>query len=173
MSLQGNGMVVTGGNSGIGEAIVRAAAAEGASVVLDDVAHPEETDDLVAKVQAAGGQAVGVHADVSKPADLHAMLAQAVEAYGRLDVLINNAGVETRTSLLDTSQADFAKVVATNRNGPFFGTKLAAPQSPPTAGCCPLAPPPAALTAHARAPAPARPLRSEVNSTRRTRGRGG
>ena len=127
-SLEGKVLVVTGGNSGIGEAIVLAAAAEGASVVVDYVAHPEETTELVAEVEAAGGHAVGVRADVSKPADLHTMIAKAVETYGRLDVLVNNAGIETRTSLLDTSEADFERVLAVNLKSAFFGTKYAAQQ---------------------------------------------
>ncbi len=111
MLLQNKAVVVTGGNSGIGEAIVLAAAAEGANVVVDYVAHPKETTSLVAKVEAAGGHAVGVEADVSRPADLQKMIHKAVESYGRLDVLINNAGIETRTSLLDTTEADFDRVV--------------------------------------------------------------
>jgi NAD(P)-dependent dehydrogenase (short-subunit alcohol dehydrogenase family) len=96
MLLQGKSVVVTGGNSGIGEAIVLAAAAEGANVVVDYVAHPEETTALIAKVEAAGGRAVGVQADVSQAADLHRMVQTAVDTYGRLDVLINNAGIEER-----------------------------------------------------------------------------
>jgi len=126
--LHGKSVVVTGGNSGIGEAIVLAAAAEGANVVIDYVAHPEETTALIAKVEAAGGHAVGVQADVSKAADLHRMVATAVDTYGRLDVLINNAGIETRTSLLDTTEADFDKVIAINMKSAFFGTQAAAEQ---------------------------------------------
>jgi glucose 1-dehydrogenase len=128
MLLQGKSVVVTGGNSGIGEAIVLAAAAEGANVVIDYVAHPEETTALIAKVEAAGGHAIGVQADVSQAADLHRMVATAVETYGRLDVLINNAGIETRTSLLDTTEADFDKVIAINMKSAFFGTQAAAQQ---------------------------------------------
>ncbi len=128
MLLQGKSVVVTGGNSGIGEAIVLAAAAEGANVVIDYVAHPEETTALISKVEAAGGHAVGVLADVSQAADLHTMVQTAVESYGRLDVLINNAGIETRTSLLDTTEADFDKVMAINMKGAFFGTQAAAKQ---------------------------------------------
>ncbi len=121
-------IVVTGGNSGIGEAIVLAAAGEGANVVIDYVAHPEETTSLIAKVEAAGGQAVGVQADVSRAADLHRMIDTAVSTYGRLDVLINNAGIETRTGLLDTTEADFDKVMAINMKSAFFGTQAAAKQ---------------------------------------------
>jgi len=128
MLLQGKSIVVTGGNSGIGEAIVLAAAAEGANVVIDYVTHPEETTTLIAQVEAAGGHAVGVQADVSKSADLHRMVATAVEHFGRLDVLINNAGIETRTSLLDTSEADFERVIAINMKSAFFGSQAAAKQ---------------------------------------------
>jgi len=128
MLLQGKSVVVTGGNSGIGEAIVLAAAAEGANVVIDYVAHPEETTALISKVEAAGGHAVGVLADVSQAADLHTMVQTAVESYGRLDVLINNAGIETRTSLLDTTEADFDKVMDINMKSAFFGTQAAAKQ---------------------------------------------
>jgi glucose 1-dehydrogenase len=128
MLLTGKTIVVTGGNTGIGEAIVSAAAAEGANVVIDYVAHPEETTELIAKVRAAGGQAVGVEADVSVTADLQRMIQTAVDTYGRLDVLINNAGIETRTGLLDTTEADFDKVIAVNLKSAFFGTQLAAKQ---------------------------------------------
>lgn len=128
MLLSGKSIVVTGGNSGIGEAIVVAAAAEGANVVIDYVAHPEETTSLIEKVEADGGHAVGVQADVSQAADLAKMIETAVDAYGRLDVLINNAGIETRTSLLDTTEADFDKVMAINMKSAFFGTQAAAKQ---------------------------------------------
>ena len=128
MLLSGKSIVVTGGNSGIGESIVLAAAAEGANVVVDYVAHPEATQALISKVEAAGGHAVGVDADVSRCADLEKMVQTAVDTYGRLDVLINNAGIETRTSLLDTTEADFDKVMAINLKSAFFGTQTAAKQ---------------------------------------------
>jgi glucose 1-dehydrogenase len=128
MLLAGKSIVITGGNSGIGESIVLAAAAEGANVVVDYVSRPEETTALIARVEAAGGRAVGVRADVSRVADLQAMIQTAVDTYGRLDVLINNAGIETRTSLLDTTEADFDKVVAVNMKSAFFGTQAAARQ---------------------------------------------
>ena len=128
MLLDGKSIVVTGGNSGIGEAIVLAAAAEGANVVIDYVVHPEETSALIAKVEAAGGHAVGVQADITQAADLQKMIATAVDTYGRLDVLINNAGIETRTSLLDTTESDFDKVMAINVRSTFFGTQAAAKQ---------------------------------------------
>jgi glucose 1-dehydrogenase len=128
MLLDGKTLIVTGGNSGIGEAIALAAAAEGANVVIDYVVHPDETATLIDKIEAAGGRAVGVEADVSKPADLERMVRAAVDSFGRLDVLVNNAGIETRTSILDTSEADYQRVLDVNLKSAFFGTQLAAKQ---------------------------------------------
>ena len=128
MLLAGKSIVVTGGNSGIGEAIVLAAAAEGACVTIDYVAHPEETKALIAKVEAAGGKAVGVQADVSRVGDLKRMVQTAVESFGRLDILVNNAGIETRTSLLETTEEQFDQVMAINLKSAFFGTQAAAEQ---------------------------------------------
>jgi len=126
--LAGKTLIVTGGNSGIGEAIVLAAAAEGANIVIDYVANPDETTTLIGKVEAAGGKAVGIDADVSKPDDIHKMIEQAVASFGRLDVIINNAGVETRTSILDTDEKQYDHVMGINLKSAFFGTQFAAKQ---------------------------------------------
>ena len=128
MLLSGKTIVVTGGNSGIGEAIVTGAAAEGANVVIDYVAHPEETTALIGRIEAAGGKAVGVQADVSQAAGLHAMVSKAVDSFGRLDVLVNNAGIETRTSVLDTTEEQYDSVMAINLKSAFFGVQFAAKQ---------------------------------------------
>ncbi|MDT7705423.1 MAG: glucose 1-dehydrogenase [Pseudonocardiales bacterium] len=128
MLLSGKTIVVTGGNSGIGEAIVVAAAAEGANVVIDYIVHPEETASLVKKVEAAGGRAVGVQADVTQAAGLEAMVTAAVENFGRLDALVNNTGMETRTSILDTTEEQYEKVLDVNLKSAFFGTQFAAKQ---------------------------------------------
>jgi glucose 1-dehydrogenase len=121
-------MVVTGGNSGIGAAIVRAAAAEGARVVIDYVAHEDATAKLVDEIKQAGGEATGVEADISSPDDLHRMMQAAIDAYGRLDVLVNNAGIETRQSLLDSTEADYDRVMAVNMKSAFFASQAAAKQ---------------------------------------------
>jgi len=126
--LDGKTLIVTGGNSGIGAAIVVAAAAEGANIVIDYVAHEDATEKMIARIEAAGGRAVGVDADVSRPADLQRMVQTAVDSFGRLDVLVNNAGIETRTSILDTTEADYQKVLDVNLKSAFFGTQYAARQ---------------------------------------------
>jgi len=128
MLLGGKVIVVTGGNSGIGAAIVRAAAAEGAKVVIDYVAHEDATQKLVAEVKEAGGEATGVEADVSRSDDLHRLIQSAVDTYGRLDVLVNNAGIEVRQSLLDSTEEDYEKVMAVNMKSAFFGSQAAAKQ---------------------------------------------
>jgi len=128
MKLKGKVAIVTGGNSGIGLAIVLELAKQGANIVIDYVAHPEATDDLVKQVAALGDQAVGVKADVSKIADLKMLIATAVEKFGRVDIMVNNAGIETRTSILDTTEEQYEKVLEINLKSAFFGTQLAAQQ---------------------------------------------
>lgn len=127
-SLDGKVAIVTGGNSGIGMAIVLALAAQGANVVIDYVAHPEATDALQQRVVALGDRAIGVDADVSKVTDLQALVDRAVAAFGRVDVMVNNAGIETRTSVLDTTEAQYERVLEINLKSAFFGTQIAARQ---------------------------------------------
>ena len=127
-SLTGKVAIVTGGNSGIGKAIVLALAREGANIVIDYVANEQATEDLEKQVAALGDQSIGVDADVSKVDDLQRLVDSAVEAFGRLDIMVNNAGIETRTSILDTTEAQFEKVMAINLKSAFFGTQLAAKQ---------------------------------------------
>ena len=103
--LEGKVAIVTGGNSGIGKAIVLALAEQGANIVIDYVANPEATEELEQQIAALGDQAIGVEADVSKVADLQQLVDAAVKAFGRLDIMVNNAGVETRTGVLDTTEA--------------------------------------------------------------------
>jgi glucose 1-dehydrogenase len=127
MLLADKSIVVTGGNSGIGKAIVLVAAAEGANVVVDYRMHAEYTAEVLAAAARAGGRAIGVEA-VSRTEDLHRVIRTAVENFGRLDVLVSNAGIETRTSLLETSEADFDKVMAVNLKSAFFGAQFAVQQ---------------------------------------------
>ena len=128
MSLNGKVAVVTGGNSGIGQAIVLGMAARGARVVIDYVAHPGATEALERHMAALGEQAVGVDADVSRVSDLQKLIDSAVQRFGRLDVMVNNAGVETRTSVLDTTEEQYDMVLRINLKSAFFGTQLAARQ---------------------------------------------
>jgi glucose 1-dehydrogenase len=128
MTLAGKVAIVTGGNSGIGKAIVLALAEAGANVVIDYVVNEQATEELEAQIAELGDKSIGVEADVSKVEDLTRLIGAAVDAFGRLDIMVNNAGVETRTSILDTTEGQFDKVMAINLKSAFFGTQLAARQ---------------------------------------------
>jgi glucose 1-dehydrogenase len=128
VSLRGKVAIVTGGNSGIGRAIVLELAKQGATLVIDYIMHPEATEALERQVAALGHRAFGVEADVGKVADLERLIDGAVKKFGRLDVMVNNAGIETRTSVLETTEAQYDQVLRTNLKSAFFGTQLAARQ---------------------------------------------
>jgi len=112
--------------SGIGQAIVLELARWHASIVIDYVCHPEAIDALEQQVRKLGDQSIGVEADVSKLADLRMLVDRAVSKFGRVDIMVNNAGVETRTSVLDTTEDQYEKVMAINLKSAFFGTQIAA-----------------------------------------------
>jgi glucose 1-dehydrogenase len=128
MSLQSKVAIVTGGNSGIGQAIVLELARLGANVVIDYVAHPEATEALQQQVATLGGRSIGVEADASRLADLQMLIDKGVSTFGRMDIMVNNAGVETRTSILDTTEDQYDRVMAINLKSAFFGTQIAARQ---------------------------------------------
>jgi len=128
MTLEGKVAIVTGGNSGIGKAVVLALAEAGAKVVIDYVANEEATEELEKQIAALGDSSIGVEADVSKVADLERLIAAAVEAFGHLDIMVNNAGIETRTSILTTTESQYDKVLDINLKSAFFATQLAAKQ---------------------------------------------
>lgn len=128
MALNEKVAIVTGGNSGIGEAIVLELARRGFSIVIDYIANPAETETLERQIAKLGGRSVGAEADVSKLADLQKLIDTAVASFGRLDVMVNNAGIETRSSVLDTTEAQYDKVLHVNLKSAFFGTQIAAKQ---------------------------------------------
>ncbi|MDO8106852.1 SDR family oxidoreductase [Isoptericola sp. b441] len=112
----------------MGAAVVAAVAEAGASVVIDHVGASTAADAAVASLMSAGHRAIAVEADVSRPEDLTRLVAAAVEEFGRLDVMVNNAGIETRHALLDTTEQDYDAVLGVNLKGAFFGTQAAAHQ---------------------------------------------
>ena len=128
MELDGKVAIVTGGNSGIGMAIVLALAEQGANIVIDYVANPDATEALEQRLHAVGDKAVGVEADVSKVDELQKLVDAAVKAFGRLDIMVNNAGIETRTGVLDTTEQQYDRVMDINLKSAFFGTQIAARQ---------------------------------------------
>ena len=126
--LKGKVAVVTGGSGGIGAAIAFELGKEGTKVVIDYHSHPASAEEIQKKITTIGSECFAIQADVSKPADLQKLVDGAVQKFGRLDIWVNNAGIETRTSILDTNEAQFDKVMQVNLKSAFFGTQMAAKQ---------------------------------------------
>src|ERR671916_1475464 len=102
MRLENKVAVVTGSSSGIGAAIARAFAAEGAAVVVNYSRHEDPAQKVLDQIEGAGGRGVVVAADVSDPREVEAMVQQAVSNFGRLDIMVNNAGMERKMPFLET-----------------------------------------------------------------------
>lgn len=106
--------VVTGASKGIGAGIAKALAAEGASVVVNYASSKEGADKVVAEIKAKSGKAVAVQGDVSKQADIGRLFAETKKAFGRLDVLVNNAGVYEFSPLGEVTEESFHKMFNLN-----------------------------------------------------------
>ena len=127
MRLEDRIAVVTGAAQGIGAACARAFAAEGARVVVSDV-NEDAGAALVRTIAADGGQARFCRADVAAAADAERLVRFAVDAFGALDVLVNNAGIVHAADFLDLAEADFDRVLRVNLKGPFLCGQAAARQ---------------------------------------------
>ena len=123
-SLSGKTALVTGAQQGIGAAIVRAFAREGASVVINWLDKQAEAEALLAEVSSAGSKAVLVQGDVSKPADIEKMLA-AADGLGGIDVLVNNAAIFPRVDFLEMTAEQWDGLMAINLRGVFLMTQAA------------------------------------------------
>jgi 3-oxoacyl-[acyl-carrier protein] reductase len=124
--LKGKVAVVTGASKGIGAGIAKGLAAEGASVVVNYSSSKEGADKVVAEIKAKGGKAVAVQGDVAKAADVERLFAETKKAFGRLDVLVNNAGVYEFSPIGDVTEKHFHRIFDTNVLGPILATREAA-----------------------------------------------
>ncbi len=124
----GKVVIVTGSGSGLGQGIARRFAEAGASVVVHYKASAQGAQEVVQAIQARGGQAVALRADIVKPEDVAGLISDTVQSFGRVDVLINNAGIYPLHSLLEMELAQWHAVVDANLTGAFLCTQAFAKQ---------------------------------------------
>jgi glucose 1-dehydrogenase len=128
MQLENKVAVVTGASSGIGKAIALAFAGEGAAVTVDYRSHPDEAEAMVEQIKDAGGRAIAVRADITKPEDAKNLVQSTVEEFDRLDIIVNNAGMERKMPFLQTPFEVWNQAIAVNLTGPWLGCQEAARQ---------------------------------------------
>ncbi|HEU0072227.1 MAG TPA: glucose 1-dehydrogenase [Alphaproteobacteria bacterium] len=132
--LKGKVAVVTGASKGIGAGIAKSLAEAGAAVVVNYAASREGADKVVADITAKGGKAVAVQGDVSKLADVQRLFAETKQAFGRLDVLVNNAGIYKFVPLEDITEQEYRRQFDVNVLGTILATQEAAKLFGPEGG---------------------------------------
>jgi 3-oxoacyl-[acyl-carrier protein] reductase len=125
-SLSGKVAIITGSSSGIGRAIAERCAEDGAIVVVNYAKSAEKAHQVVTGIQAKGGKAVAVQADMSQVVDARRLLTDTVKQFGRLDILVNNAGKFMPKLLVEMTEAAFDQVMALHAKGPYFAMQEAA-----------------------------------------------
>jgi glucose 1-dehydrogenase len=128
MRLQGKVAIVTGAATGIGKAIAIRFAREGAAVVIDYVGSPDIPGEAEKSIASFGGRCIAVASDVSKPDQVENLIESAVTAFGNLDIVVNNAGIEKKFAFVDYPLADLQKILDVNLIGPFLVSQAAARQ---------------------------------------------
>ncbi|MEO8133842.1 MAG: glucose 1-dehydrogenase [Betaproteobacteria bacterium] len=126
LQLTGKIALVTGAARGIGRGIALTLAGEGAKVVVNYVADAAEAEEVVRQIRDAGGDAEAIYADVGVYENVERLVAATLKRFGRIDVLVNNAGVVSRQSILEVSLEDWDRVVRTNLYGCFHCSRLVA-----------------------------------------------
>ena len=124
--LAGKVAIVTGASNGIGRAIAERLAQDDAMVVVNYGKSVEKAKAVVAEIESKGGQAVAIHADMSKIADARRLVNDTVQKFGRLDILVNNAGMFIPKALVETTEEEFDQIFALNAKGPYFAMQEAA-----------------------------------------------
>jgi NAD(P)-dependent dehydrogenase (short-subunit alcohol dehydrogenase family) len=119
--------LITGGGSGIGRACSRLLAREGAKVVVADIAA-HSVEETVQEIREAGGEGISVVADVSRADEIDRMIGSAVERFGQLHILVNNAGILLMKSLLATTEHEWDRVLAVNLKSVFLSSRRAIPE---------------------------------------------
>jgi glucose 1-dehydrogenase len=128
MRLQDKVAIVTGAATGIGQAIAVRFAREGAAVAIDYIGKPEVAANTQAQISSAGGKSVAVPADISRPDQVQNLIDAAMKAFGKLDIVVNNAGIEKKLAFVDYPLEELQKILDVNLIGPFLVSQAAARQ---------------------------------------------
>jgi len=124
--LTGKVAVVTGSSAGIGQAIAKRLAEEGATVVVNYGKSADKAKTVVAEIEAKGGKAIAVQADMSQVADARRLVRDTMQRFSQLDILVNNAAISLNKALVDTTEEEFDQMFALNTKGPYFAMQEAA-----------------------------------------------
>ena len=128
MKLQNKVAIITGSATGIGQGIAVRFASEGAAVVVDYVGKPGAADQTLNLIKQAGGKAIAVESDISNPAAVQQLIDTTVKTFGKLDIFVNNAGIEFKHPFTEFPVEQFQKIIAVNLIGPFLCSQAAARQ---------------------------------------------
>ncbi len=128
MKLQNKVAIITGSATGIGQGIAVRFASEGAAVVVDYVGKPGAADQTLDLVKQAGGKAIAVESDISNPLQVQQLIDTTVKTFGKLDIFVNNAGIEYKHPFTEFPVEQFQKIIAVNLIGPFLCCQAAARQ---------------------------------------------
>jgi glucose 1-dehydrogenase len=128
VKLQDKVAIVTGAGTGIGQAIALAFAEAGAAVVVDYVGKASVSEDTLNKIGAMGKKSLGVDADIALPGDVNNLIQKTIAAFGKLDIFVNNAGIEKKVAFVDYPLDEWHKIMAVNLTGPFLCSQAAAKQ---------------------------------------------
>ena len=127
MTLEGKVAIVTGSGRNIGRATALELARRGANVVVNARSNQTEADAVAGEIEALGGKAIAAIADVGVQEQVNAMVKAALDAFGRVDILINNAGLRAADSITDMTVEQWRSVMAVNLDGPFFASQAVIP----------------------------------------------
>lgn len=125
-SLTGKVAIVTGASRGIGRAIAQRLATDGASVVINYAHSADQAQEVVSTIEAEGGKALAVQADMSQVADIRRLFQETIDKFDKLDILVNNAGIAMYKPLAEATEEDFDSTFALNAKGTFFALQEAA-----------------------------------------------
>jgi 3-oxoacyl-[acyl-carrier protein] reductase len=124
--LQGKVAIVTGSSRGIGSAIAQRLSDDGATIVVNYAGRSDKAAEVVAQIEAKGGSAIALQADVSKTADIQRLFDPTIDKFGKVDILVNNAGINFYKLITDVTEEDFDKIFAINVKGTYFACQQAA-----------------------------------------------